>query len=79
MRVTAETITGEQILELWSEAGATQAARAFGHHVPDPAVSMSICEQANGDGYWPGWRNVAAARERCAAAWNARHGDSDAR
>lgn len=70
--VTPETLTDEMIHALWCEAGATQAARAFGHAVATPVVDMATCERAGGDGYWPGWRAVAAARQAICDAINAR-------
>lgn len=75
MKLTADTITDEQIRELWREAGAAEAARSFGHEVEyPPAGTRSICEHAAGDGYWPGWQTVIRARVRCAEIINARSG-----
>ncbi len=66
--IRPEDLTNETIHALWREAGATQAARAFGRDTPDPVIDMATCERALGDGYWPGWREVSYARERIAAA-----------
>ncbi len=62
MKVTAETITDEQILELRGPA-----ARDFDH---EDLELWAVCVSALN----PLSARRAEARRRCAAAWNARHG-----
>lgn len=68
MKVTADTITDEQIGELWREA----AGAPLPHADPDlaylcnvarstPVLAADVCERYS-------------ARARCAEIWNARHG-----
>jgi len=73
MKVTADTITDEQILDLHALTDAE-----VGRQWPNPeamelrfatsaALSRNL-DQSDGDGTWRHWR------AQCAAAWNARHG-----
>jgi len=71
LMVTPDTLRPEQIHELWRDVGATQAARAFGRTVSASLVDMATYERDLGDGYWPGWREVAAARQRICDVVNA--------
>ncbi len=61
MKVTADTITDEQIRELreWSNSETVRASCRRALHVVERVGSG---------------RALMRARERCAAAWNARHG-----
>ena len=63
MKVTGETITDEQIVDL-------------AHDLETDSELWAVCGRALGRSPYdsPGVEgNRTAARERCAAAWNARH------
>jgi hypothetical protein len=57
--VTAETITDEQIRELFVHTTSDAIGNAC-------RIALGLWKRSEGD--------VRRARERCAAAWNARHG-----
>jgi hypothetical protein len=60
VKVTAETITDEQLREL-RDCGDLEINDRDFRDVLEPSP-------------WASQRDIRAARERCAAAWNARHG-----
>lgn len=64
MRVTAETLTEAQIKELWLFGGNLISGRT---------LFIALGESVGGRR--PSSEEILAARERCAAAWNTRHGE----
>jgi hypothetical protein len=69
MKVTSETITDEQIRELY-------AAKAIDEATYIVAIGACGAEVEDDDGELvdPDENEVEMSRARCAAAWNARHG-----
>lgn len=66
-RVTAETITDEQIDLLWIEAAGSGSFRDAN---PDLMHDCTVARDRHGD-FTPS--EIGAAVARCVAAWNARH------